>query len=86
MAKTFEMMNPALADVFTAVMEDRPYRKGIGREAAIRELREMVFRGELDGTLVDLLIGKFDAIHRAKSQAKALEKYEKFRAALTGFR
>jgi HD-GYP domain-containing protein (c-di-GMP phosphodiesterase class II) len=78
----------AVADVFTAVMEDRPYRKGMGREAAIRELREMVSRGELDGTLVDLLIGHFDAIdlHRAKSQAKAVEKYEKFRAALTGFR
>ena len=85
-AKTSDMMSPAVADVFTAVMEDRPYRKGMGREAAIRELRGMVFRGELDGTLVDLLIGQFDAIHRAKCHAKAVEKYEKFRAALTGFR
>ncbi len=74
----------AVADVFTAVTEDRPYRKGMERDAAIRELREMVVNGELDGSLVDLLIQNYDEIKRIRetSQAKAVEEYEKFRAAL----
>jgi HD-GYP domain-containing protein (c-di-GMP phosphodiesterase class II) len=74
----------AVADVFTAVTEDRPYRKGKAREEAIRDLREMVSRGELDGALVDLLVAHYDAIdlQRAKSQAKAVEEYERFRREL----
>jgi HD-GYP domain-containing protein (c-di-GMP phosphodiesterase class II) len=75
----------AVADVFTAVTEDRPYRKGMERDAAIRELREMVVNGELDGSLVDLLIQNYDEITRIRetAQAKAVEEYEKFRAELT---
>lgn len=74
----------AVADVFTAVTEDRPYRKGMERDAAIRELRDMVVNGELDGSLVELLIQNYDEIKRIRetSQAKAVEEYEKFRAAL----
>lgn len=75
----------AVADVFTAVTEDRPYRRGMGKRAAIRELRRMVARGELDGSLVDLLMDHFDEIDRlrASSQARAVEEYEKFTAALS---
>lgn len=74
----------AVADVFTAVTEDRPYRKGMGRDAAIRELRKMVLDGGLDGPLVDLLVQHYDEINRLRetSQARAVEEYEKFRAAL----
>lgn len=75
----------AVADVFTAVTEDRPYRKGMDRRDAIRELRKMVSHGDLDGSMVDLLIGQYDEINRlrAAAQARAIEEYEKFRAALT---
>jgi HD-GYP domain-containing protein (c-di-GMP phosphodiesterase class II) len=74
----------AVADVFTAVTEDRPYRKGMARDAAIRELRNMVANDELDGPLVELLIQHYDEIRRTRemAQAKAVEDYEKFRAAL----
>ncbi len=74
----------AVADVFTAVTEERPYRKGMDRDAAVRELRDMVRNGELDGTLVDLLVENYDAINRLRvtSQAEAVDEYEKFRAAL----
>ncbi len=74
----------AVADVFTAVTEDRPYRKGMERDAAIQEIRDMVVNGELDGSLVELLIQNYDEIKRIRetSQAKAVEEYEKFRAAL----
>jgi len=74
----------AVADVFTAVTEDRPYRKGMERDAAIRELRGMVANGELDASLVDLLVQNYDKVRRIRerAQAKAVEEYEKFRAAL----
>ncbi len=75
----------AVADVFTAVTEDRPYRKGMGKDAAIRELRGTVARGELDGSLVGLLEKHFDDIDllRAASQARAVQEYERFKAALS---
>ena len=75
----------AVADVFTAVTEDRPYRKGMAKEESIRELRDMVSRGELDGALVDLLVRNYDDIDhlRAKAQASAVEEYERFRAEFT---
>ena len=74
----------AVADVFTALTEDRPYRKGMDRVAVVRELRKMVSHGDLDGSLVDLLIGQYDEINRlrASAQAEAVEEYETFRAAL----
>jgi HD-GYP domain-containing protein (c-di-GMP phosphodiesterase class II) len=75
----------AVADVFTALTEDRPYRKGMGRVAVLRELRNMVSHGDLDGSLVNLLIGQYDEINRlrASAQAEAVGEYEKFRAALS---
>jgi hypothetical protein len=56
----------------------------MARDAAIRELRAMVVNGELDGSLVELLIQNYDEIKRIRetSQAKSVEEYEKFRAAL----
>ncbi len=75
----------AVADVFTALTEDRPYRKGMSKPLAVRELRGMVARGELDGSLVDLLEARFDEIDRlrAASQSKAVKEYERFKAALS---
>lgn len=75
----------AVADVFTAITEDRPYRKGMSKEASIRELRKMVSQGELDGSLVDLVVNHYDRINRLReaSQAKAVEEYKTFRAALS---
>jgi hypothetical protein len=54
------------------------------RDAAIQEIRELGVNGELDGSLVELLIPNYDEIKRIRetSQAKAVEEYEKFRAAL----
>jgi HD-GYP domain-containing protein (c-di-GMP phosphodiesterase class II) len=74
----------AVADVFTSLAEDRPYRKAMTREGATRELHEMVVRRELDEALVSLLLGHYDEIDRFRSaaQAKAVREYEEFRSAL----
>jgi len=76
----------AVADVFTGITENRPYRKGMAREEALGVLHGMVEKGELDARLVSLLETHFDAINRARedAQAEAVREYGAFREALTG--
>jgi HD-GYP domain-containing protein (c-di-GMP phosphodiesterase class II) len=74
----------AVADVFTGITENRPYRKAMKRKDATRVLREMSARRELDGSLVALALGRYEEIDRfrAIAQAKAVKEYAEFRAAL----
>lgn len=50
----------AAADVFTAITEDRPYRKGMAREAALAALDRLVRDGALDSNVTALLCDGFD--------------------------
>ena len=59
----------AVADVFSAITEDRPYRKGMPVEKVMAILRENAGRGELSGTLVELLIGNYDRVNAAREKA-----------------
>jgi HD-GYP domain-containing protein (c-di-GMP phosphodiesterase class II) len=74
----------AVADVFTSLTENRPYRKAMNREDATRVLTGMSARRELDESLVTLSLGRFEDIDRfrAIAQAKAIREYGEFRAAL----
>ena len=74
----------AVADVFTGITENRPYRKGMTREEALGVLHGMAAKGELDRRLISLLEMNYDAIHRAReeAQANAIREYEAFREAL----
>lgn len=74
----------AVADVFTSLAEDRPYRSAMTREDATGVLRGMSGRGELDETLVELLIGRYEEIDscRAMAQSQSVREYEEFRSAL----
>jgi HD-GYP domain-containing protein (c-di-GMP phosphodiesterase class II) len=76
----------AVADVFTAITENRPYRKGMTREESLGVLHGMAAKKELDGRLISLLETNFDAIQRAReeAQAQAVLEYEAFREALKG--
>lgn len=76
----------AVADVFTGLTENRPYRPGMAREGILEGLREMAARGELDARLVSLLGSHFNAVHRAceEAQAQAVREYEAFRESLKG--
>ena len=76
----------AVADVFTGITENRPYRKGMTREEALGVLHGMAAKGELDARLISLLENHFDAITRAReaAQAQAVREYEAFREALKG--
>ena len=70
----------AVADVFTALVEKRPYRSGLTRQKTIPILQNMTSKGWLDGDLVQTIAGNFDEMnticHRA--EADALQDYASF--------
>lgn len=60
----------SVADVFTALTEDRPYRKGMTSERVIQILKDMVLRGALDRNVVRLLIDHFDSVNIISKQSQ----------------
>ena len=68
----------SVADVFTALTEDRPYRQGTGAGPTLDIMRFMVRRTVLDGELVDLLTEKYDRMWeiRREAQAQAATDYQ----------
>lgn len=51
-----------ISDIFSALAEDRPYRKGMDKERVIKILREDTQKGFLSDSLVELLIDHYDHI------------------------
>lgn len=70
----------AVADVFTALTEDRPYRRGMTRDRALEILREMAENSTLDPYVVSLLEFHFDDINsfRLSAQEASFEEYRRF--------
>jgi HD-GYP domain-containing protein (c-di-GMP phosphodiesterase class II) len=70
----------AIADVFTAMMEDRPYRSGLQNQDGLREISEMAKKGLLDERLVGLLTSRFDEISALVLEAENLvgREYQEF--------
>lgn len=68
----------AIADVFSAITEDRPYRKGITRDKVLTVFQRMVDDNKLDSRVVSVLKANFDEINsvRSTAQADSVEKYE----------
>ncbi len=62
-----------VADVFTALTEDRPYREGMGTERAMAILDEQVATGKLDGQVVSVLRDCLDEIDQARIEAQQKE-------------
>ena len=58
----------AVADVFSAITEDRPYRKGMDKAQAIAVLNDDVSRGALSRSIVQLLIDHYDAINEKRDR------------------
>lgn len=56
----------AVADVFTALSEDRPYRYGMARDEVAAVLRRDVAAGALDGDVVAMLLQNFEALDRTR--------------------
>ena len=72
----------AVADYFTAITEDRPYRKGLHLDEALRLMQDMSNSGAFDPDIVSILVSNIDDINalRAVAQAGAAKDYRKFLA------
>ena len=70
----------AVADIFTAVSENRPYRKGMDKEKVIAVLKQMVADNKIDADIVTILIANYQDINKAriKAQKKARTRYNDF--------
>lgn len=53
----------AVADVFTAITEDRPYRNGMGQVQALKVLDQLALEQAIDGDVVAALRKDFDELH-----------------------
>lgn len=75
----------AVADIFTAVSENRPYRKGMEKEKAVAVLKQMVKDNKIDANIVMSLIANYHDINktRIKAQKKARTRYNDFAKLLT---
>ncbi len=60
----------AVADVYAALTEDRPYRRGMEPAGAIGILQEMVRLSQLDPGVVALLAGNLDQVEEARQAAQ----------------
>jgi len=72
----------AVADILTAVTEDRPYRPGMDREKAEKVLLNMVSNNGIDKSVVDVAIEHFVRVNdiRAKAQQAQAQDYEGFQS------
>jgi len=63
----------AVADIFSAITELRPYRAGMDREAAMEVLAGDVVSGGIDGDLVALLGERYEEVDAAREEASRTE-------------
>ena len=70
----------AVADIFTAITEDRPYRKGMSEDQARQILRSMVKQRAIDGDIVSLLESNFSELNafRLSAQEESIQEYRAF--------
>lgn len=70
----------AVADVFVALTENRPYRRGLSPERTLKVIREMVRSGALDSEIVSMLDDLYHDINdiRVHAQYAAEREYRDF--------
>lgn len=73
----------AIADIFTALTENRPYRPGMGRSAIREELREMAELKRIDPELTTLISDCYEDLTGTclAAKEKSLSEYLSFRGA-----
>lgn len=71
----------AVADIFAAITENRPYREGMSKEETCRVLTTLSKDGSIDSHLVDLAIDNYSILSkiREESQKAAKLKYLEYK-------
>lgn len=74
----------AVADIFTALSENRPYRKGMQKEAVTQILQKMALENKIDSRIVETLTNYYQDVNktRIKAQQKARNRYHDFAMSL----
>ncbi|MDV3426221.1 MAG: HD domain-containing protein [Bacillota bacterium] len=62
----------AVADVFTAVTENRPYRNGMSDISTKKVLNDMVINGDLDSKVVQIVTDNFEMINNIRESAQQI--------------
>ena len=77
-----------MADVFTALREDRPYRAGLGLDRVVGILEDMAREGAQDPEMVELAKENLEELdqRRSEAQARAAEDFRQFYADLAPHR
>ncbi len=77
----------AVADVFTAVAEDRPYQEGMPPEKIKGILQEMADRRELDKDIAAVVNDNFAEFKetRDEAQSRAEEYYQDFKVRISEY-
>jgi response regulator RpfG family c-di-GMP phosphodiesterase len=60
----------AVADIFTALTEDRPYRKGMEKNKVVEIFSEMVSEGKIDNNITDILLENYEEMNTVRSNAQ----------------
>jgi len=70
----------AVADILTAITENRPYRMGMSGDKALEVLNDMVKKGAIDKNTVDIVRDNYSLINdvRRKAQQEELDDYNAF--------
>ncbi|WP_245526701.1 HD domain-containing phosphohydrolase [Acetohalobium arabaticum] len=76
----------AVADVFTAITENRPYREGMDKDRALEVLQDMVQDSALDSDVVTVLADNYEEINiiRQTAQREETEEYKRFLQEVNG--
>jgi len=62
----------AIADIFTALAEDRPYRKGMSKDGIVRIIKQFADNNLLDARIVNLLLENFDEVFSYVTERQAI--------------
>lgn len=70
----------AVADIFTAISEDRPYREGMKKERALFILDGMARRYEIDGDILSVLKTNYNEINEGRKniQSEIVKEFKGF--------
>ncbi len=74
----------AVADIFTAVTENRPYRSGMDQAQCLAVLDQQVADGAIDAEVVAVLRDNFETIHHVRSWSQQAHTNDNGRAASVG--
>jgi HD-GYP domain-containing protein (c-di-GMP phosphodiesterase class II) len=71
----------AVSDIFTAITEDRPYRKGMNKTESLKVVETMAKNNKIDTDIVSVLKLNYDEINSARivAQKESSVEYKEFR-------